>query len=52
MATTARLAFELPHALEASAPPEARRLSRDGVRMMVAHRDTGELDPLPFPSAS
>ena len=38
-----RLAFELPRSLEASAPPESRRLSRDGVRMMVAHRSTGEL---------
>jgi S-adenosylmethionine:tRNA ribosyltransferase-isomerase len=40
---TARLAFDLPRELEAHEPPEARRLSRDGVRMMVAHRDTGEL---------
>ncbi|HVV37725.1 MAG TPA: S-adenosylmethionine:tRNA ribosyltransferase-isomerase [Acidimicrobiales bacterium] len=44
MATaTARLAFDLPPALEAHEPPEARRLSRDGVRMLVAHRSTGEL---------
>ncbi|MEY2397456.1 MAG: S-adenosylmethionine:tRNA ribosyltransferase-isomerase, partial [Actinomycetota bacterium] len=40
---TTRLSFELPPALEASAPPESRRLSRDGVRMMVAHRETGEM---------
>ncbi|MBA2609574.1 MAG: S-adenosylmethionine:tRNA ribosyltransferase-isomerase [Actinobacteria bacterium] len=40
---TSRLAFELPHSLEASAPPESRRLSRDGVRMMVGHRATNEL---------
>lgn len=33
-----RLAFDLPPALEASAPPEARGLTRDGVRMLVAHR--------------
>jgi S-adenosylmethionine:tRNA ribosyltransferase-isomerase len=37
------LAFDLPGALEAREPPEARRLSRDGVRMLVAHRDSGEL---------
>jgi S-adenosylmethionine:tRNA ribosyltransferase-isomerase len=36
-ATTAgRLDFELPPELEASAPPEARGLTRDGVRMLVA----------------
>lgn len=39
----ARLAFELPPAREAHEPPEARRLSRDGVRMMVASRSTGAL---------
>ncbi len=39
----ARLAFALPSALEAHEPPEARRLSRDGVRMLVAHRGSGEL---------
>jgi S-adenosylmethionine:tRNA ribosyltransferase-isomerase len=33
-----RLAFELPPGLEASEPPEARGLTRDAVRMMVAHR--------------
>ena len=41
--TTTRLAFDLPPALEAHEPPEARRLSRDGVRMLVAHRGTGDL---------
>ena len=30
------LAFELPAALEATAPPEARGVRRDGVRLMVA----------------
>ncbi len=30
------LAFSLPHALEATAPPEARGIPRDGVRLMVA----------------
>jgi S-adenosylmethionine:tRNA ribosyltransferase-isomerase len=34
-----RLAFDLPPALEASAPPEARGLTRDAVRMLVARRD-------------
>jgi S-adenosylmethionine:tRNA ribosyltransferase-isomerase len=32
------LAFELPQALEAHEPPEARGLARDGVRLMVANR--------------
>lgn len=40
---TGRLAFELPPSLEASEPPEARGLTRDAVRMLVAHRTTGEL---------
>ena len=35
------LAFELPRALEATAPPEARGLARDGVRMLVAERASG-----------
>ncbi len=34
----AALSFELPPALEASMPPEARGLTRDAVRMMVARR--------------
>ncbi|MGH2686354.1 MAG: S-adenosylmethionine:tRNA ribosyltransferase-isomerase [Actinomycetota bacterium] len=38
-----RLAFALPPALEASEPPEARGLTRDAVRMMVAYRSTLEL---------
>jgi S-adenosylmethionine:tRNA ribosyltransferase-isomerase len=38
-----RLKFDLPPELEASAPPEARGMTRDAVRMMVAHRETGEL---------
>ncbi|HVE46912.1 MAG TPA: S-adenosylmethionine:tRNA ribosyltransferase-isomerase [Acidimicrobiales bacterium] len=37
------LAFEVPPALEAHEPPEARGLTRDGVRLMVAYRSTGEL---------
>jgi S-adenosylmethionine:tRNA ribosyltransferase-isomerase len=35
-----RLTFELPRELEASEPPEARGLTRDAVRMMVAYRST------------
>ncbi len=38
-----RLAFHLPPALEAHEPPEARGLARDGVRLMVARRDTDEV---------
>jgi len=38
-----RLTFTLPPELEAAEPPEARGLTRDGVRMLVARRDTGEL---------
>lgn len=33
-----RLAFDLPPELEANAPPEARGLTRDAVRMLVARR--------------
>lgn len=40
---TARLRFELPPSLEAHEPPEARGLTRDAVRLMVADRRTGEL---------
>jgi S-adenosylmethionine:tRNA ribosyltransferase-isomerase len=35
---TASVHFELPPALEAGSPPEARGLTRDSVRMLVAHR--------------
>lgn len=37
--TGGRLRFVLPQHLEASEPPEARGLTRDAVRMMVAYRD-------------
>jgi S-adenosylmethionine:tRNA ribosyltransferase-isomerase len=37
------LDFELPAALEAHEPAEARGLARDGVRMLVGRRDTGAL---------
>src|SRR5438270_8646454 len=35
---SARLSFDLPPGLEASSPPEARGLTRDAVRMMVAYK--------------
>ncbi len=41
--TTERLRFDLPPAQEAGEPPEARGIARDGVRMLVASRSTGEL---------
>jgi S-adenosylmethionine:tRNA ribosyltransferase-isomerase len=37
------LAFELPDALEAREPPEARGLARDEVRLLVAERQTGRI---------
>jgi S-adenosylmethionine:tRNA ribosyltransferase-isomerase len=37
------LAFELPPALEAHEPPEARGLARDEVRLMVATRHDGRI---------
>jgi S-adenosylmethionine:tRNA ribosyltransferase-isomerase len=36
-------AFELPAALEAREPPEARGLARDAVRLMVATRSSGRI---------
>ena len=41
--TGQRLAFELPSDLEATQPPEARGMTRDAVRLLVAHRDSGHL---------
>jgi S-adenosylmethionine:tRNA ribosyltransferase-isomerase len=38
-----RFDFELPPSQEASEPPEARGLTRDGVRMLVAYKSTGSL---------
>jgi S-adenosylmethionine:tRNA ribosyltransferase-isomerase len=35
--------FDLPSGLEATVPPEGRGLTRDGVRMLVAHRRDGRL---------
>jgi S-adenosylmethionine:tRNA ribosyltransferase-isomerase len=46
--TSDRFDFELPVALEASEPPEARGLQRDGVRMLVAHVGTGALTSSTF----
>jgi S-adenosylmethionine:tRNA ribosyltransferase-isomerase len=40
---TALADFELPAALEAGEPPEARGVPRDGVRMLVSRRRTGEI---------
>ena len=41
--TATRLSFDLPPELEAREPAEARGLTRDAVRMMVAHKESGEL---------
>ena len=38
-----RVRFELPAALEASEPPEARGITRDAVRLLVAHRSGARL---------
>jgi len=45
---TALADFELPRALEASEPPEARDIPRDAVRMLVSRRATGEITHHPF----
>ncbi len=37
------LSFELPPELEASSPPESRGMTRDSVRMLVAHKSDGSL---------
>ena len=42
------LAFDLPRALEAHEPPEARGLARDEVRLMVARRGDGRTDHARF----
>ena len=36
-------AFELPHALEATAPPEARGIDRDAVKLLVADAGAGTI---------
>ncbi len=38
------LAFELPSSLEVREPAESRGLARDGVRLLVAGRSSGELE--------
>ena len=43
VAPPARLTFDLPSELEAGEPPEARGLTRDAVRMMVARRSSEQL---------
>ncbi|HEY2815346.1 MAG TPA: S-adenosylmethionine:tRNA ribosyltransferase-isomerase [Acidimicrobiales bacterium] len=40
---TGRMHFELPPALEASTPPEARGITRDAVRLMVAYKAENRL---------
>jgi len=44
MSTPALATFELSPDHEAAAPPEARGIARDGVRMMVAHRLAGVIE--------
>lgn len=46
--TPDRLDFVLPHELEASEPPEVRGERRDGVRLLVAHRDADSLEATTF----
>ncbi len=43
-----RYTYDLPESLEASEPPEARGLTRDAVRMLVAYRGTGAIAPSSF----
>jgi S-adenosylmethionine:tRNA ribosyltransferase-isomerase len=45
---TARLSFDLPSHLEAAEPAEARGMTRDGVRLMVAERSSGCLTHTTF----
>ena len=40
---SAALAFEVPQALEAEAPPEERGLARDEVKLLVAARSEGRI---------
>jgi S-adenosylmethionine:tRNA ribosyltransferase-isomerase len=42
------LDFVLPPELEASGPPEERGLRRDGVRLMVAHKQNGAIEHRSF----
>jgi S-adenosylmethionine:tRNA ribosyltransferase-isomerase len=43
-----RFSYDLPASLAASEPPEARGLTRDAVRMLVAYRDSREMVPSSF----
>jgi S-adenosylmethionine:tRNA ribosyltransferase-isomerase len=43
-----RFTFDVPEALEASEPPEARGLTRDSVRMLVSYRESGDIVPSSF----
>ncbi|MDQ3450476.1 MAG: S-adenosylmethionine:tRNA ribosyltransferase-isomerase [Actinomycetota bacterium] len=43
LAVARALEFTLPPELEAAEPPEARGLTRDAVRLLVASRDTGSI---------
>jgi S-adenosylmethionine:tRNA ribosyltransferase-isomerase len=45
---SAAAAFELPAALEAHAPPEARGVARDGVRLLVVSRSDGRVEHARF----
>lgn len=47
--TVTGLDFELPPELEAAAPPEARGLRRDEVRLLVTRRSTGAVEHRRFP---
>src|SRR5262245_4114153 len=47
--SAAALGFTLPPGLEAREPPEARGLPRDGVRMLVGRRESGEISDQRFP---
>ena len=38
-----RFTYDLPEALEASEPPEARGLTRDAVRMLITNKSDGSL---------
>jgi S-adenosylmethionine:tRNA ribosyltransferase-isomerase len=46
--TTPALAFELPHSLEATEPPEARGAERDAVRLMVADATNDQITHAAF----
>jgi S-adenosylmethionine:tRNA ribosyltransferase-isomerase len=46
--TAPALAFELPHSLEATEPPEARGAERDAVRLMVAEAETDRITHAAF----